>query len=54
MMRALVLKINKREKKKGANLEIIKIMYRRATVIAHICMVTVALVHLCTILYPPM
>ena len=43
-----------REKKKGANLEIIKIMYRRATVIVHICMVTVALVHLCTILDPPM
>ena len=53
MMRALVLQIKKRERKK-ANLEIIKIMYRRATVIAHICMVTVALVHLCTILYPPM
>ena len=54
MMRALVLQINKREKKKGANLEIIKIMYRRATVTVHICTVTVALVHLCTILYPPM
>ena len=35
MMRALVLKINKREKKKGANLEIIKIMYRRAIVTVH-------------------
>ena len=29
-----------------------KIMYRRVTVIVHICTVIVALVHLCTILHP--
>ena len=54
MMRALVLKMEKREKKRGAKLEIIKIMYRRATVTVHICMVTVTLVHLCKILHPLM
>ena len=44
MMRAMVLQMEKREKKKGAKLEIIKIMYRRVTVI-------VALVYLCTIMH---
>ena len=44
----------RRERKKGANLEIIKIMYRRATITVHICTVTVALVHLCTNLHPLM
>ena len=43
-MRALVLQTEKREKKKGAKLEIIKIMYRKATVTVYICTVTVALV----------
>ena len=32
----------RRERTKGAKLKIIKIMYRRATIIVHICMVTVA------------
>ena len=50
---ALVLQMEKREKK-GVKLEIIKIMYRRATIIVHIYTVTVTLVHLCTILYPLM
>ena len=40
----MVLQMEKREKKKGAKLEIIKIMYRRVTV-------TVALVYLCTIMH---
>ena len=40
--------------KKGVKLEIIKIMYRKATVTMHICMVTVTLVHLCTIFHPRM
>ena len=40
--------------KKRSKLEIIKIMYRRATVTVHICTVTVAFVHLCTILHPLM
>ena len=43
-----------RERKKEAKLEIIKIMYRRATITMHICTVTVALMHLCTILHPLM
>ena len=51
MMRALVLQMEKRERKKRAKLEIIKIMYRRVTVTMHIYTVTVALVHLCTILH---
>ena len=37
--------------KKGAKLEIIKIMYGRATVTVYICTVTVALVYLSTILH---
>ena len=41
-------------KKKGAKLEIIKIMYRGATVTVHICTVTIALVHLCKVLHPLM
>ena len=41
----------RREREKRSKLEIIKIMYRRATVTVHICTVTVALVHLCTILH---
>ena len=40
----------RRERKKGVKLEIIKIMYRRAIVTVH--MVTVTLVHLCTISHP--
>ena len=40
--------------KKLAKLEIIKIMYRRATITVHIYTVTVALVHLCTNLHPLM
>ena len=44
----------RRERKKGAKLEIIKILNARTTVTVHICMVTVALVHLCTILHPLM
>ena len=44
----------RRERKKRSKLEIIKIMYRRATVTVHICTVTVAFVHLCTILHPLM
>ena len=40
--------------KKWAKLEIIKIMYRRATITVHICIVTIALVHLCTNLHPLM
>ena len=40
--------------KKGVKLEIIKIMYRRATVTMYVCMVTVALVYLYTILHPLM
>ena len=43
-----------RKKKKGAKLEIIKIMYRGATVTVHICTVTIALVHLCKVLHPLM
>ena len=35
-------------------MEIIKIMYGRATVTVYICTVTVALVYLCTILHPLM
>ena len=42
--------MEKREKK-GAKLEIIKIMYGRATVTVYICTVTVALVYLSTILH---
>ena len=53
MMRALVLQMEKREKK-WAKLEIIKIMYRTVIVTVHIYTVTVALVHLCTILHPLM
>ena len=42
MMRALVVQMEKRErKKKGEQLEIIKIMYRRATVTMYINTVTV-------------
>ena len=40
-----------RGKKKRAKLDIIKIMYRRATITVYICTVTVARVHLCTILH---
>ena len=43
-----------REKKKGAKLEITKIMYRRATITVHICTFTVVFVYLCTILHPLM
>ena len=50
---ALVLQMEKREKKRS-ELKIIKILNARATITVHICTVTVALVHLCTILHPLM
>ena len=40
--------------KEEVKLEIIKIMYRRVIVTMHTCTVTIALVHLCTILHPLM
>ena len=42
----------KKREKKRSELEIIKILNAHATVTVHICMVTVAIVHLCTILHP--
>ena len=44
----------RRERKKEAKLEIIKILICKATVNVYICIVTVALLHLYTILYPLM
>ena len=46
--------MEKRERKKGAKLEIIKILNARAAITVHICTVIVAIVHLCTILHPLM
>ena len=41
----------KKKEKKRSELDIIKILNAHATVAVHICMVTVAIVHLCTILH---
>ena len=41
----------RRERKKEAKLEIIKILVCKGTVTVHICTVTVVLLHLCAILH---
>ena len=45
--------MKKREKERSES-EIIKILNAHATVAVHLCTVTVAIVHLCTILHPLM
>ena len=45
---------DREKRKKGAKVEIIKIMYRRATVTVYIYTVTVAFAYLYTILHPLM
>ena len=47
----LVLQMEKTERKKGSESEIIKILNTKAIVTVHICTNTVALMHLCTILH---
>ena len=47
------MQMKKREKKMSES-EIIKILNAHATVTVHICTITVAIIHLCTILHPLM